>query len=455
MRRHGAIDFVAMLSLPLRLFREHPEALRTLQLAYQCVLADEAQDLDPTQWALLELLAAEHRNLVVVGDPVQTLFTFRGADVRGLLDFRQRHPTGRAMTLDHSHRATQHLVQLANALSDLLAYRSGLVTDNPVGPAARLLQADDEHGEAEFVAQQIGSLIDRGLLEHPGDAAVLYRTGAQVDVLATALRSAGVPYTMHGHADLFRHRVVRDILAYLRLACNPGDRLALARALEAPPRGLGRLAGVLVDEPATTLVELPSLADAFGPAIKAGAAALVATVYALHADVARGGSPVVLLDHALDQTGYRAWLERHPDGPARLRTVARLRAIAQRAEVGLGEWLDALAGGEDVDPVESDQEATRLSSIHTAKGREWRVVFLPGLEESVLPHYRALHGRDGGPDDAALEEELRVLYVAFTRPRERLYLSYCRERSSGGHMETRHPSRWLYALPPDLLAPAA
>jgi len=224
MRRHGAIDFVALLSLPLRLFREHPEALRTLQLAYQCVLADEAQDLDPTQWALLELLAAEHRNLVVVGDPVQTLFTFGGADVRGLLDFRQRHPTGRAVTLDHSHRATRHLVQLANALSDLLAYRSGLVTDNPAGPAARLLQADDEHAEAEFIAQQIGSLVDRGLLEHPGHAAVLYRTRAQVDILTTALRSAGVPYTMHGHADLFRQRVVRDILAYLRLACNPGDR---------------------------------------------------------------------------------------------------------------------------------------------------------------------------------------------------------------------------------------
>ncbi len=123
------------------------------------------------------------------------------------------------------------------------------------------------------------------------------------------------------------------ILAYLRLACNPSDRLALARALEAPPRGLGRLAAVLVDEPAT-LIELPNLADAFGPAIKAGAAALLATVYALHAEVVRGSSPSVLLDRALDQTGYRAWLERHPDGPTRLRTIARLRMIAQRAEVG-------------------------------------------------------------------------------------------------------------------------
>ena len=454
LRRHGAIDFVAMLSLPLRLFREHPEALRTLQLGYQCVLADEAQDLDPTQWALLELLAAEHRNLFVVGDPVQTLFTWMGADVRGLLDFSARHPTGQLVTLDHSHRATGHLVQLANVLSDLLAYRSGLVTDNPAGAPARLLQADDEQAEADFIANQIGSLVDRGLLEHPGHAAVLYRTRAQVDILASALRSAGVPYTMRGHADLFRQRVVRDILAYLRLAYNPGDRLALARALEAPPRGLGRLAAVLVDEPAT-LVELPRLADAFEPAIKAGAAALMATVYALHADVVRGGSPAVMLDRALDQTGYRAWLERHPDGPARLRTIARLRAIAQRAEVGLGEWLDALAVDEDVDPIGADQEATRLSSIHTAKGREWRVVFLPGLEESVLPHYRALRGRDGSPDEAALEEELRVLYVAFTRPRERLYLSYCRERARGGQMETRYPSRWLYALPPELLAPAA
>ncbi len=454
LRRHGAIDFVAMLSLPLRLFREHPETLRLLQLGYQCVLADEAQDLDATQWALIELLAAEHRHLVIVGDPVQSIYCWRGADVRHLLAFGDRHPDARMVTLAHNHRATGHLVAVANALSDLLAYRPGLVTDNAAGPAARLLRADDEHAEAAFVAHQIGALVDRGLLDHPGHAAVLYRTRAQADTLASALRAAGVPYTTHGHADLFAQRVVRDVLAYLRLACNPADRLALSRVLEAPPRGLGRLAAMLVDEP-TTLAELPARAEAFGPGVTAGASALVATIYDLHADVVRGVGPAAVLDRALDRSGYRAWLEHHPNGPARLRTLARLRAIASRAEVGLGEWLDALAVGEEVDPAASDLEAARLSTIHTAKGREWRAVFLPGLEESVLPHYRALRTRDGGPDDAALEEELRVLYVALTRPRERLYLSYCRQRSRGGRAERRQPSRWLYALPPDLLAPAA
>jgi len=418
------------------------------------VLADEAQDLDPTQWALIELLAAQHRNLVVVGDPVQAVYTWRGADVRRLLGFSEQYPDARIVRLNHSHRATRHLVELANALSDLLAYRPGLVTDNPAGPVAKLLIADDEHSEAAFVAHQIGALVDRGLLDHPGHAAVLYRTAAQADVLASAMRTAGVPYTTHGHTDLFRQRVVRDALAYLRLACNPGDRLALSRALEAPPRGLGRLAAVLVEEPAT-LLELPALAEAFGPAVTASAAALVPTVCALLAEAIRGASPAAILESALDRSGYRAWLERHHDGPARLRTLARLQAIAQRADVGLGEWLDALAIGEDVDPAELHLEATRLSSIHTGKGREWRAVFLPGLEESVLPHYRAIRSRDGGTDDAAVEEELRVLYVALTRPRERLFLSYCRQRSVGGRLETRQPSRWLYALPPELLAPAA
>ena len=243
-----------------------------------------------------------------------------------------------------------------------------LATDNPPGPLARLLAVDDAEAEAELVAHQVGALVDRGLLEHPGDAAVLYRTNAQADVLAAALRSAGVPYRMHGDADLFGERVVRDLVAYLRLARNPSDRAALARIADRPRRGLGRLQATLLAEP-TPVAELSALASQFDPLVMAAAAALTALVYQLHAAVCAGASVARLLDQVLEATGYGAWLQRRPDRDAQLQVVNRLRALAQRADVSLGEWLDALAMGEGVDPCAQD-EATRLCSVHHSKGRE-------------------------------------------------------------------------------------
>jgi DNA helicase-2/ATP-dependent DNA helicase PcrA len=455
LRCHGALDFVGMLALPLRLFQTQPESLQLLQTSYRCVLADEAQDLTESQWVLLELLAAEHRHLMVVGDPAQAIFSWLGADPRQLVNFADLYPDAQTVNLDVSHRATRNLVELANALSDLLAYRPGLVTYNPEGPSARLTCAEDEQAEAALIARQIGSLVDRGLIDHPGHAAVLYRTRGHLDILVSALRAEGVPYTMAGHGDLFTQRVVRDVLAYVRLASNPNDRPALIRALEAPPRDLGRLAATLAvaDEP-IALGELPGLAQDLyqGPAAIAAVADLVSTVYELHAEAVRGRSPVDILDRALERSGYRAWLERRPDSAERLRTLGRLRAVAARSDLSLGAWLDAIAVGDDVESIDAAEESTHLSSIHAAKGREFRAVFLPALEESELPHYRALDGRDGKPDDDALEAELRLLYVGLTRPRERLFLSYCRRRSRDGRAEFRQPSRWLYALPPDLLA---
>jgi DNA helicase-2/ATP-dependent DNA helicase PcrA len=177
----------------------------------------------------------------------------------------------------------------------------------------------------------------------------------------------------------------------------------------------------------------------------------VALVYDLHAQAGRGLALAALLDRALERSGYRAWLERHPQGAERLRTLDRLLTLARRADAELGDWLDGLALGDNVDPA-PEPEATRLSSIHQAKGGEWRATFLPGLEEGILPHYRAL--RDDAALEEALRQELRVGYVALTRPRERVFLAYCRTRERGGTVEARQPSRWLYALPPDLLASA-
>lgn len=211
------------------------------------------------------------------------------------------------------------------------------------------------------------------------------------------------------------------------------------------------LAATLVEEPATAN-ELPARAADFGPEAVSSAAALLATVWDLHAEAVRGATVAQLLDRALHRSGYRAWLERHPDGSRRLRMLGRLRQLAERAEIPLVEWLDAAAVGEDIGPA--DEESIRLSSVHLAKGREWRATFLVGVEEGLIPHYRAVAASTSGSDSEALDEELRGLYVALTRARERLYLSACRQRSTGEHSEPRQPSRWLHALSADLIASA-
>jgi DNA helicase II / ATP-dependent DNA helicase PcrA len=447
LRCRGVIDFPAMLSWPLRLLRGDAQVRHVLQSAFRWLLVDECQDLSPIQLALVQLLAQGHGNLTVAGDPRQSIFQWLGADPSFLLDFPRRYPGAAMVTLFHNHRSTAHLVGLANAVGDLLDQPSPLLTDNPPGPLSHLVAADDAQAEAELVAHQIGALVDRGLLEHPGDAAVLYRTNSQADILSAALRAAGVPYRMHAHADLFGERVVRDLLGYLRLAHNPADRSALARVADRPRRGLARLQATLLAEP-TTAAELPMLASQFEPQVIAAAAALTALVYQLHASARSGLSPARVLDQVLDSSGYGAWLERRPDRVAQLEIVSRFRAVVQRAEVSLGEWLDALAMGEEVDPTAQNQ-VTQLCTVHQAKGREWRAVLLAGVEEGIIPHHHALQ------DDDALDGELRLLYVALTRVRERLFLSYCRQRERGGRVELRQPSRWLHALPPELLFTAA
>jgi DNA helicase-2/ATP-dependent DNA helicase PcrA len=449
LRRHGAIDFVAMLSLPLQLFERDAQALRTLQDAYASVMVDEVQDLDLAQWRMIDLLAERHRNLFVAGDDRQCLYTWRGADPHALAHFAERHPDAPVITLDKNHRSTRRLVDVGNTLADLFGQPVSLWTDNPDGPLPRLQLAEDEHAEARLVAQQIGSLLDRGLLPHPGEAAVIFRTRAQADVLAGALRDAVLPYHIHGKADLFETRVVRDILAYLRLAISPTDRAALQRIVDVPPRGLMSLAAAIVEEP-VAVDQLPARAAAFSPAAVASAAGLVAVIYDLHAHVSRGIQPVALLDRILDRSGIRFWLEHHPDGVRRLRLVGRLRWSLQRMDSSLAEWLDRAALGEIL--VQPDDQAVRLSSVHGAKGHEWRATWVVGIEEGLMPHYRAVEAAEASGDASTLDEELRGLYVAVTRARERLCLSACLRRTRGERLEPRLPSRWLHALGPDLIA---
>jgi DNA helicase-2/ATP-dependent DNA helicase PcrA len=305
--------------------------------------------------------------------------------------------------------------------------------------------AADERAEAEYAAEQIAALCRAGLVAHPGEVAVVYRTNRQADELALALRARGIPYRVRGVGDPFARREIRDALAYLRLALDPADGAALARIVNSPPRRLGRLGAALRDSPCAA-ADLPGLARRYGPTALAAAEALVALVGELHA-ASRRMAPDALLRLATERSGYRAWLTEQPDGPARARHLDALHAMAARAGGDLAAWLDEIGAEPE---ATTGATSVLLSTIHLSKGGEWRAVFVIGAEEGLLPHARALAGIDG----ASLEEELRAMYVAVTRACERLFVTFARTRRLGGRPAPRHPSRFLRGLPAAVLAPA-
>lgn len=450
LRRRGAVDYPAMLALPLQLFAARPEALRLYQDSYRSVLCDEFQDVCASQYAILLNLARWHRNLSVVGDPCQTLFTWRGADVRLLLDFQADFPEAQVVNLDQNFRSTGGLVALANALGTGLAYGRSLWTDNPPGIMAQFHIAPDEAGEAGFVAGEIERLLSEGLVNHAGEIAVLYRVNQQAHPFTVTLRERHLAYRLRGTGDLFARREVREVIAYLRLVLNPADAAALARIVNVPPRRLARLEATLRDQP-VTLLELPDRAQPFGTSALASAESLVSLIEDLQRR-SLGATPAQALDLAMELTGYRSWLTQQRDGPARLARLATLRALAEATACDLEGWLAELQLGEENGPAADDLERVLLTTIHGAKGGEWRVVFVVGVEEGLLPHSRSVARNT--EDGARLEDELRVAYVAVTRPRERLYLTCARTRLRDTRRETRNPSRFLRGLPHALVRQA-
>ncbi|MCC6174073.1 MAG: UvrD-helicase domain-containing protein, partial [Chloroflexi bacterium] len=459
LRRRGAIDYPAMLALPLRLFGERPPALRLYQDAYRYVLVDEFQDVCGAQYELLRRLADRHHNLVAVGDPRQALYGWRGADIRYLHRLQHDFPETRVLSLDQNFRSTGRIVALANALVEPLGAYPPLWTDNPAGIRAVLFSAADEQGEAAYVASEIVRLESGRQIASLGEVAILYRTNRQASELIVALRERRLPYRVRGGTDLLARREVRDVIAYLRLAHNPDDAAALTRIANVPPRQLGRLAEVLRDRPCTA-DQLMELALRSGPAAFERARDLVDLIHDLH-EQANHVSPVRMLDLIFERTGYRTWLASRLSDPTDLRWLTDLRRLAERAEDGLGDWLAELQLGEEATPPADDTDRVLLTTIHGAKGAEWPVVFVVGVEEGLLPHARATSAgpgpRPGGltPGESGVDDELRIAYVAVTRPRERLYLTCCRRRQIGDRVELRSPSRFLRGIPPDVLTAAA
>jgi DNA helicase II / ATP-dependent DNA helicase PcrA len=455
LRETGAVDFDDLLLLVVRLLGETPEVLAYYRGLWRSVLVDEYQDTNRAQYRIIRLLTEEHRNVCVVGDSDQSIYKWRGADIRNILDFEDDFPGTKVVRLEQNYRSTRRILALAAGVIAHNVQRKDktLWTENAPGEAPRVYRAWDEHDEASFVAQSILGLRGEGVSWE--GIAVFYRTNAQSRVLEDALRRARVPYAIVGGVRFYERKEIKDTLAYLRLTVNPADDVAFRRAIGAPSRGIGQATLARLDDEAARQSR-PLLAVATDPPAdvrgKAGRtlqafAALIARLAGQRRDLA----PPAFIDLVLDQSGYREALrqERAPEAEARLENLEELIAAAEdfthgEAEPTLEGFLDGVALVSDVDELKDAEGRVTLMTLHSAKGLEFPAVFMAGLEEGVFPHARSMND----PDE--IEEERRLCYVGVTRAKERLTLSWALHRRIHGY-GVGEPSRFLREMPEEHL----
>jgi DNA helicase-2/ATP-dependent DNA helicase PcrA len=423
---------------------------------WRYVMVDEYQDTNAAQYRLLRLLTGGHRNLGVVGDPDQSIYGFRGADLRNILDFERDFPACRVVRLEQNYRSTARILEIA---STVIAHNRArkdktLWTANDGGTPATVFRARDETEEAAWVARTATGLRADGL--SLDGLAVLYRTNAQSRVLEDAFRVSGLPYHIVGSVRFYDRKEVKDALAYLRLAVNPRDDVAFRRAIATPARGIGRATVARLELAAAERGEALLAAAAAEPVGGGRGARALEEFAALGrrlGELAAGPAPLAERVNALvEASGLRQALRREETSEAASRlenldelVTAAAEFAARSGSQELAGFLDAVTLIADVDELAEPRAAATLMTLHSAKGLEFPVVFLTGLEEGVFPHARALDDEDG------VEEERRLAYVGVTRAKTRLFLSHAMQRRLGGFAGHREPSRFLLEMPPAAL----
>lgn len=454
----NALDFGDLIMLTVRLFEEYPQVLERYRDRYRWILVDEYQDTNPIQYRLVRLLAGERRNLCVVGDDDQSIYRWRGADIRNILDFEKDFPGVTVVKLEQNYRSTATILDAAGAVVEKNRGRKGktLWTENPAGERIIYRRMDNEREEARFVCREIERNRDLGRsLAH---LAVFYRTNAQSRVLEDALMGSGIAYHMVGGLRFYERMEIKDILAYLKVLDNPADEVSLKRIINTPPRGIG---GATIERIAETALERGvSFAEAMKIAVgeellSRGPRAKVAEFAALLEGFAAAAGTVSLSEltrQIIRETGYESRLqeERTSEARDRLDNLQELLVALEdfeqtSSEKGLSAYLEQVALISDVERGERNRDSVTLMTLHAAKGLEFPVVFMTGMEERLFPHVRALE------DHEQMEEERRLCYVGMTRARERLYLSNAKRRHVFGQEQFNMPSRFLGDIPEELL----
>ena len=460
LRAAGAVDFDDLITETAGLFRDHSEVLEHYQERFRYILIDEYQDTNRAQYHLVNLLAAKYRNICVVGDADQGVYSWRGATIQNLLDFERDYPDAQVFLMEQNYRSTQNILAIANALIEHNVQRKpkSLWTEGEGGELAVRFRAENEHEEAAFVAQEIERLVETEGYRY-GDVTVFYRTNAQSRVLEDIFMRAGIGYRVVGGVRFYERREVKDVLAYLRLLVNPQDVVSARRVINTPKRGIGdatvaALEGFASSEEITFL-EACHRADEIGTLGSRARGAVFGFVQVIEKlqELAKSGArPSGLVEAVGQESGYIAELEseRTVEAEGRIENIKELSGVAAEFEGrfpdgGLADFLEQVALVTEQDEYDEESSTVTLMTLHNAKGLEFPVVFIVGLEDGVFPHYRSM------TDSAQLEEERRLLYVGVTRARERLYLCHAWSRSLWGSTSYNPPSRFLSEIPSDLL----
>ncbi|NLD77918.1 MAG: DNA helicase PcrA [Acidimicrobiales bacterium] len=447
----GAMDFDDLLRNTVELLRTEPEVLDHYRRRFQHVLVDEYQDTNRVQNELVLQLAGDHHNVCIVGDSDQSIYRFRGADIRNILEFEEAFPDATVIVLEQNYRSTQTILDAANSVIANNASRKPkeLWTDEGEGHAIIRYHADDESDEGQWVAHEIAKLHDSG--QHSwGDVAVFYRTNAQSRVVEEHLLRAGIPYKVVGGTRFYDRREVKDALSYLKAVVNPADEVAVKRVLNVPKRGIGDSTVGRLDAWAAMnglsfmqAVRRHDEAGISGRAVK-GIEAFLKLIDSVETMVEQGPAP--MLEALLEHSGYAAELqaEHSVEAEGRLENLAELVGSAREAE-SVDQFLEQVSLVADSDQIPDDDSQVVLMTLHSAKGLEFPAVFLIGLEDGVFPHLRSL------TEPHELEEERRLAYVGITRARERLYLSHAWSRTIFGSTQYNPPSRFLDEIPQRLV----
>jgi DNA helicase-2/ATP-dependent DNA helicase PcrA len=480
----GAMDFDDLIMVTVNLLQAFPEVARAYRRRFRHVLVDEYQDTNHAQYVLVRELVSggsslfssrteggpsdaeegvSPSELCVVGDADQSIYAFRGATIRNIIEFEEDYPDATVILLEQNYRSTQTILSAANAVVSRNPGRKpkNLWSDAGAGPPIVGYVADNEHDEAAFVAEEVDRLTDEGEAT-PGQVAVFYRTNAQSRVFEEVFIRVGLPYRVVGGVRFYERREVRDLLAYLRLIANPADEVSLRRVLNVPKRGIGERAEEYVAAYAAR--ERISFAEALRahsdvPGLAARSAAAISGFNALIDDLreqAMAGGPVAeLVEAVLDRSGYQLSLETSPDlqDATRVENLQEMVSVAREFDGSvpdgtLAEFLERVALVADADEIPDGEDhggMVTLMTLHTAKGLEFPVVFLTGMEEEVFPHQRSLTSK------RELEEERRLAYVGITRAMERLYLTRAASRNWWGRPAFHTPSRFLSEIPSSLI----